>query len=302
MDSSPSFDAIIVGGSYAGLSAAMSLGRSLRRTLIIDGGRPCNRQTPHSHNLITQDGVAPAAISALAKAQTLAYTSVEFKEGLVVGAMRTEEGFVVSTNDDDSFHCRKLIFATGIKDELPQLPGFAECWGITAIHCPYCHGYEVRGLPTGILGNGDYAYHMSMMVRNLTEDLTVFTGGPSTLSQDQTEGLARQGILINEQRVTAINHEAGQIQSLELEGAPPSSLAALYAYVPFQQSSPLPAQLGCALTEQGYLELNMFAETTSPGVYACGDNMTMFRSVAQAIASGSTAGAMVNRALVMEDF
>ncbi|HRQ88739.1 MAG TPA: NAD(P)/FAD-dependent oxidoreductase [Bacteroidia bacterium] len=139
-------DAIIVGGSYAGLSAALALGRALRSVLVIDGGSPCNRQTPYSHNFITQDGENPKAIVEKAKVQVSNYGTVSFLDDLAVDGRRTEGGFAITTKTKGEFHARKLIFATGLRNIMPAIEGYADCWGISVIHCPYCHGYEYRNL------------------------------------------------------------------------------------------------------------------------------------------------------------
>src|SRR6478736_6055187 len=152
------FDVIIIGGSYSGLSASMSLGRSLRQVLIIDSGLPCNRQTPHSHNFITQDGEKPAVISAKAKLQVDLYKTVHFYNGLAVKAIKKENGFEVSTESGEVFNSRKILFASGVKDLFPEIKGFADCWGISVLHCPYCHGYEVKNEKTAIIANGEMAY------------------------------------------------------------------------------------------------------------------------------------------------
>src|SRR5690606_408454 len=136
------FDVIIIGGSYAGLSSAMTLGRALRNVLMIDSGKPCNRQTPHSHNFITQDGEEPGTIAEKAKAQVLKYDTVKFLNDLAVSGKKTENGFVIATETGKEFATKKLVFATGVKDIMPGIKGFSECWGISVIHCPYCHGYE----------------------------------------------------------------------------------------------------------------------------------------------------------------
>jgi len=131
----PDFDVVIIGGSYAGLSAAMALGRAVRRVLILDSGQPCNRQTPHSHNLITQDGATPAHITAVAKEQVLAYPTVRFQAGTATAVMGESNSFVVETAAGEQFRARKILFATGVRDLLPAIPGFAESWGISVIHC-----------------------------------------------------------------------------------------------------------------------------------------------------------------------
>jgi len=157
-------DVIIVGGSYAGLSAAMALGRAMRKVLIIDGGKPANRFTPHSHNFITHDGRTPGEIAEMARKQVDAYPSIKRIDGFVVSAEKVNHEFVVHLGSGQTYTSRKLIFATGIIDQMPDIPGFSECWGKSVLHCPYCHGYEVRDEATGILGNGDYGYEFSGLI------------------------------------------------------------------------------------------------------------------------------------------
>jgi thioredoxin reductase len=137
MEKNSAYDVVVVGGSYAGLSAGMALGRSIRKVLIVDSGKPCNAQTPHSHNFITQDGAKPAEIAAQAKAQVLQYPTVHFLTDLVVSVSGADHQFVVNTAENGQFTAKKLLFATGIKDLLPEIPGLAACWGISVIHCPY---------------------------------------------------------------------------------------------------------------------------------------------------------------------
>ena len=302
MENKKDFDVIIIGGSYSGLSAAMSLGRSLRKVLIIDGGKPCNRQTPHSHNFITQDGEEPAVIAQKAKSQVMKYETVSFFEGLAATARKVENGFVLGTESGENFSARKLIFATGIKDLMPEISGFSECWGISVIHCPYCHGYEFRGRNTGILANGEKAFHLSSLVKNLTDKVTVLTSGKADFNEEQRLKLKSENIPVIETTVTQIDHDKGHLKGLVLENGEQLKLDALYASIPFVQHSSIPASLGCEISEMGYLKVNEFQKTTVEGIFACGDNCTMMRSVAASVASGNLAGAMVNMELVKEIF
>jgi thioredoxin reductase len=184
MADSNTFEVIIIGGSYSGLSAAMSLGRSLRKVMIIDSGKPCNRQTPHSHNFLTQDGETPAAISQKAKNQVMDYPTVSFHEGLAIKAHKTGNDFEVITETGEKFTSKKLIFATGLKDIMPEIDGFADCWGISILHCPYCHGYEARDTKTAILANEDSGFHYAQLLSNWTKDLALFTDGISILTAE----------------------------------------------------------------------------------------------------------------------
>src|SRR5690606_13835713 len=185
MTDNNNFDVIIIGGSYAGLSAAMALRRSLRRVLIIDGGAPCNKQPPHSHNFLTQDGEEPAIIAEKGKIQVLNYNTVQFLEGFAVSGKKTGDGFVVTTRKGEEFNAKKLVFATGIKDIMADIPGFSESWGITLIHCPYCHGYEFRSKKTAIMANGERAFHVASLVNNLTDKLTILTSGKADFNEVQ---------------------------------------------------------------------------------------------------------------------
>lgn len=302
MEENKNYDVVIIGGSYAGLSAAMGLGRAIRKTLVIDSGKPCNAQTPHSHNLITQDGVAPAVIAAAARTQVSAYPTVDFLAGKAVDISGEDLNFVVKTEDGRSINTKKIIFATGVKDIMPAIPGFAECWGISVIHCPYCHGYEYKGEHTGILMNGEMAADMAELIDNWTDKLTVFTNGTSTIPAARAEKLKAHGIKITEEKISSFVHHAGQLEKVEFSDGSFVQLDAIYARPPFVQHSDLPAQLGCGLTEMGHLIADDFKKTTVPGIYAAGDNITMFRSVAAAIAGGSMAAAAINHEMIAEKF
>lgn len=296
------FEVIIIGGSYSGLSAGMALGRSLRKVLIIDSGKPCNAQTPQSHNFITHDGETPRAIAAKAKEQVAKYPTIEFYSGLAIGGIKTDSGFEITTETGESFTAEKLLFATGVRDLMPAIKGADACWGISMIHCPYCHGYEVRSEKTGILANGEMAFEFSKLVRNWTEALTLFTNGKSTLTAEQTSKLKEHGINLVEKEIEAFQHTDGYIEEVQFKDGSTVKLKAMYAKLPFVQHSDIPEQLGCELTEHGFIRIDEFQRTSVPGIYACGDNVTQMRSVSSAVATGTLAGAILNRELIDEAF
>lgn len=296
------FDVIVTGGSYAGLSAAMSLGRALRKVLVIDSGKPCNRQTPHSHNFLTRDGQTPKEIATLAKEQVAKYSTVTFYEGLAVSGTAIEAGFEITTQGGHVFTAKKLVFATGVRDLMPDLKGFAECWGISVIHCPYCHGYEVHHEKTGVLANGDLAFEYVKLISNWTQDLTLFTNGRSTLTAEQTEKIGSHNIQIVEKEIDHFEQQDGRIRQLVFKDQSVFPLKAIYHKPAFEQHCDIPVALGCELTEQGLLKVDAFQKTNVPGIYACGDNTIAMRSVANAVAAGSFAGAALNRELVDDSF
>lgn len=296
------FDIIIIGGSYSGLSAGMALGRALKKVLIIDSGKPCNAQTPFSHNFLTQDGKTPQEIAQIGRSQLEKYDSVRFFNGLASRGLRTEQGFEIVVESGETFKAAKLIFATGIKDLMPAIDGFADCWGISAIHCPYCHGYEVRNQKTGILGNGLTGFELSALISNWTSDLILFTNGQSTLSKEQMELLDRKEIMVVEKEIERLEHQNGNIEQLIFKDQTHAVIKAIYSRNPFEQHCRIPATLGCELTEEGYLMTDQFQQTSVAGVFACGDNTTRLRSVANAIAMGTIAGATASNQMIFEQF
>ncbi len=302
MTDDKNFDVIVIGGSYAGLSSAMALGRSLRNTLIIDNGKPCNIQTPHSHNFLTQDGKTPKEISTIAKQQVEKYETVKFYYGLATIGTKTENGFEIVCNNGDKFTSKKLIFATGIKDTMPDIKGFAECWGISVIHCPYCHGYEFRKKATGIFADGARGLHLASLVNNLSDNVTLLTNGKADFNDEQIFKLKKHNIEIIETTIAEIEHKNGNIKQVIFSDGTKKSFDALYASLPFTQHSDIPVSLGCELTEHGYIKVSSFQETNISGVFACGDNTNMMRSVANAVYSGNLTGAVVNGKLVEEKF
>lgn len=296
------FDVIIIGGSYSGLSAAMALGRALRNVLIIDSGKPCNRQTPHSHNFLTQDGKTPKEIATLARQQVLLYDTVDFFSSLATNASKTENGFEIQTSSGNIFTAKKLIFATGIIDEMPNIKGLPECWGISVLHCPYCHGYEVKTEITGILGNGEYGFEFSKLISNWTKNLTLFTNGKSILTVEQSTILEKHQIKTVETEIAELEHINGQLQSIIFKDGSKKTVKTIYTRLPFEQHCPIPKQLGCELAEYGYIKIDNFHKTTVNGIFACGDNVSRMRTVANAVSMGTTTGMTVNKELVENNF
>ncbi|MBD3906709.1 NAD(P)/FAD-dependent oxidoreductase [Chryseobacterium sp. Ch-15] len=296
------YEVIIIGGSYSGLSAAMALGRSLRKTLVIDSGKPCNEQTPHSHNFLTQDGKTPKEITESAKMQVSDYETVHFHQGKVVDAKKTETSFEIITEKGEKFHSKKLIIATGITDEIPNIKGFKESWGISLIHCPYCHGYEYKGKKTAIIANGDKAVHISSLVKNLTEDVTIITRGNANFTDEQLEKLRRNNIQIIESEISELKHQNGIVESIIFSDQSEMQFDAVYGAFPFHQHSEIPKNLGCEFTEFGHIKTDQFQKTNVPGLFVCGDNSSMMRSVSNAVMTGNVAGAMVNMELVTDCF
>lgn len=292
-----SYEVIIIGGSNAGMSAAMTLGRSLREVLIIDNGRPCNRQTPHSHNFLTRDGATPAFLSAVAREQVLAYPTVQWLEETVSNVEVIDNGVLVNSADGRQFHARKLLLSTGVLDEMLPIPGFSACWGISALHCPYCHGYEVRKEELAVLSNGEMAMEFTQLIRQWSKRVQLITNGDTLLSPEQLAQLEKAGIPVNSSPVKEIFHKEGYLYQIQLEDGSLIPLKAIFARIRFSQS-PLVQQLKLTLNEHGYIMVNPFQQTSLHQVFAAGDCTTPMRSISTAVAQGTMAGAAINKFLL----
>ena len=230
------------------------------------------------------------------------YATGDLLGGLVSTGAKRGDGFDVQTEAGELFKAPKLVFATGIKDMMPPIAGFADCWGISVLHCPYCHGYEVRHQKTGILANGDAGLELSSLISNWTKDLTLYTNGQSTLTKEQEEKLHRHKIPIVETEVERLEHKNGSIENIVFKDGSKTPLKALYARLSFEQHSLLPQALGCEITDEGFIKIDASQKTTVAGVFACGDNVSRMRTVANAVSMGTATGLMLNRELIEEAF
>ncbi|MBL4677092.1 MAG: NAD(P)/FAD-dependent oxidoreductase [Mucilaginibacter sp.] len=295
-------DIVIIGGSYAGLSAAMSLGRSLRNVVVVDNHDPCNKTVSNSHNFLTHDGAEPAAIALTARQQVLQYSSVNLLSDTVTQVIKKNDLFEVLLKDGKPLTARKLIFASGIKDIIPVIPGFSECWPKSIIHCPYCHGYEERGKILAVIANGDEGFEYIKLISNWSKYLTVFTNGPADFNDEQVAKLRKHKIAIIESPIVSLQHTNGNVNHIILQNGNDIPAEFIFYKPAFVQKSDIPKQLGCEFTKTGHLQTNMFGETTVPGIFAVGDNCSPMRSVANAVATGSFTGAYLNKLLGDEDF
>ncbi|MDQ0637463.1 thioredoxin reductase [Pedobacter sp. W3I1] len=296
------FDVIIIGGSYAGLSAALTLGRATRNVLVIDAGKPCNRQTPHSHNFLTHDGDQPADITKAAKAEVLKYPTVRFLEEKAISARQIDGGFNIDVENAGSFAARKLLLATGLKDVLPDINGLAECWAISAVHCPYCHGYEIRNEKIGLLMNGDHAFEMAKNLHLWNKDLTILTNGKSQLSAEQTEKLRSKSITIREDEIIELLHNNGHLEDVVFKNGEKLALKAIYVKPDVEQHFNFDKQLGFELTDLKTIKVDEQQQSTAKGVYAAGDCATLFRSLSIITAAGTMAAVAMNKEMISEEF
>jgi thioredoxin reductase len=294
------YDAVVVGGSWAGLAAAMQLARARRRVLVVDAGMPRNRFAHAAHGFLGQDGRAPAAIMETARAEVLAYPTAEFRRGKVASAREEDGGFVLGLADGGELRARRLVLATGVVDELPEVPGLRERWGRTVLHCPYCHGYEVADGRLGVLATSELSMHQALLIPDWSADVTLFTNGAFAPDAEQRAALEARGVRVEERRVDALVGDAPALAGVRLQGGEVVPLDALFTAPRTRMASPLAEQLGCAFDEgmQGpVIRTDAFKETTVPGVFAAGDAARMQHNATLAAADGVLAGVGAHRTL-----
>ncbi|MBM7841417.1 NAD(P)/FAD-dependent oxidoreductase [Herpetosiphon giganteus] len=298
-------DVIIVGGSVAGLSAALVLGRARRTVVMLDSQQPRNAQSPGVHNFLSRDGILPAELRQIGRDQLKPYPSVEVRFATAEHAQAIDGGFVVTLDDGSELRSRKLLIASGVIDELPLIEGMAELWGSSVFHCPYCHGWEVRDQPLAVLvSDADRLFHVATLLQNWSSDLVVCTNGEAQLSPEQRQILAKLNLPIREDRLVGIEQANGQLTHLIFDQGEPLARSGLLIGVPQRQRSQLPAQLGCEVSDNpqmpNLIKVQMLGQTSVPGVYAAGDATAGMQQAINAAAGGAMAGAGINHELIQD--
>jgi thioredoxin reductase len=268
------YDCIVVGGGAAGLSSALVLGRARKRTLLVDAGEPSNLPAHAIGGLLGQPERSPADFYAQGRAQLEPHTSVELHDDEVTKARRANGHFELELASGAKHETRRIILATGMEYRRPQIPGLEPLWGDSVFHCPFCHGWEVRDQPLAVLADPEKAEHLMHMLPNWSDDIVV-------LDPDRP--------------IKRLVAEDGKLKAIEFEDGVTLPRAGLLVGVTFQQRSDLHEQLGATTTEHGFLTVDATLATTAPGVYAAGDVTGQAQAVANAIASGFMAAAVIVR-------
>ncbi|WEX07686.1 NAD(P)/FAD-dependent oxidoreductase [Chelativorans sp. AA-79] len=294
------FDVLIVGGSFAGQAAALQLGRARRRVLLVDAGRPRNRFAHASHGFLGQDGQPPSAIIATAAQQLAAYGTVERYEGEAVDAAPVDQGFRVSLTNGREEVAKRLILATGVRDILPALPGLQERWGISVLHCPYCHGYELDQRPLGVLVSGDTALHQAMLVPDWGPT-TLFTQGIFVPTPDQQAGLAARGVTIEPTPVAELLGASPALEAVRLADGRTVELCGLFVAPQTVPASDLAERLGCAFKDGPtgpFIAVDGRQQTSVPGAFAAGDAASPMANATLAAAAGVMAAGGAHHSLI----
>ena len=293
-------DAIIVGGSFAGLSAAMYIARARRSVCIIDTGSPRNRFAAHSHGFFAQDGSEPGTMLATARSQVAAYPTATFIEGEALSAARDSDGFSVKLATGEVLEGATSVLAFGISDELPAIPGLAERWGSSVLHCPYCHGYEFSGQRLGVLSVSPMSLHQAMLIPEWGPT-TLYLNGDAEPDQATLVRLRERGVFIEPAPVRALHGDGARLSSIELADGRMSAVGALYLSPHTRLNSEIAQQLGCEMDEGPFgsvIRTDATKMTTVSGVYAAGDITRSAHNVTWASADGVMAGMAVHRSLI----
>jgi thioredoxin reductase len=294
-------DVVIIGGSSAGLSAALILGRSLRDVVVIDDHKPCNRFSHASHGFLTRDGTPPSELIQIAYDQLECYPTVARKTATALHIEKNAAGFEITSSDGSKLQARIVLLATGLHDELPPLDGIEGLWGKSVFHCPYCDGYEVRGKAIAVYGVDEAAMHLVLLIRNLTDKLTLCAADSWKLTVAQRERLTRYGIDVVEQPIIALESKDTLIRAVRFADGTSLRCDALFIRPKSAHRTTFAHDLGCKVNEHNVVQVDLRGRTSVQGVYAAGDLSSPMRSVAIAVAQGAAAGYGINADLNKED-
>lgn len=294
------YDAIVIGGSFAGLSAATYIARARRSVCIVDAGAPRNRFATHSHGLLAQDGSDPGAMLATARQQVAAYPTTTFIDGKAIRASGEIGAFSVGLESGDVVEGARLVLAYGISDELPDLPGLKERWGKSVIHCPYCHGFEFSDQRLGVLSISPMSVHQAMLIAEWGPT-TLYLNGEANPDDNALAELDKRGVAIEPRPIKALHGDGTALSAIEFADGRTAPVDALYLAVRSRPNSDIAQQLGCEMEEVPFgsiIRTDAQKNTTVPGVYAAGDIARGMQSATFASADGVMAGVAAHQSLV----
>lgn len=293
-------DVIIIGGSFAGLTAASHLARARRRITILDTGAPRNRFAAAAHNVLGFDGASPIEIREKALANVLAYPTARHVEAEATGIGGVRDDFVIRTLDGGVLNARRVLLAYGVRDIFPDISGFAECWGRTVIHCPYCHGYEVAGGRMGLLYSGPNSLHATVLLKEWARELTLLTNGHELTDADRAT-VTRRGVALNEGRVSAFLHENGHLRAVRFDDGSELAMDAILAHPRITPSARLHDDIGIVTMDAPlgpYIRVDDEGHTSVAGIFAAGDLAGPRHAINMATYSGTLAGVGLHRSLL----
>ena len=296
------YDVVIVGAGPAGLSAGLILGRCRRAVLICDTGKPRNAASRGMHGYLTRDGISPQEFLATGRRELERYDTVQLRDVGAADAVCNEQGrFTVTLDDGSIVTSRKLLIATGVCDNLPEIDGIHELYGRSVFHCPYCDGWEVGDQPIAIYGSGSRGVGLSLELTAWSRDLVLCTDGPAEIDEHDRARLERNGIAIREERVTGLAGRDGILERIVFETGEPLARRAMFFTTGQFQRSRLAIRLGCEINDKGTVRTGRYESTHLPGLFVAGDASRAVQWVIVAAAEGAEAAFAINTDLIKED-
>jgi thioredoxin reductase len=292
-------DVGIIGGGPAGMNAALVLGRARKSVIVIDEGRPRNRVTRETHGFLTRDGVSPSEFRRIAREQIRAYPSVRFVEDAAAAITGSDGDFRIATAHGTTYRCKKLLFATGMKDIPLDIAGLSDVYGRSAFVCPYCDGWELRDQPLVLIHKGARALHAAKTMAGWTELYVICTNGPDEMTEEQREELRRHNVPVFQSPILRIESDGeGIVQQVVLEDGTILRCRGIFFGPKLAAGTDLPQALGCRTTDSGMVVADPFGRTNVPGVYSAGDAATEMYQAITAASTGALAGVGINSELL----
>lgn len=295
-------DVLIVGGGPAGLNAALVLGRALKRVVLVDSGRPRNAVSRGVNGFLSRDGIDPHELRRSGRDELARYEGVELREGKVSEVRRAGRTFEAALDDGTRIEARKLLLATGLEIDFPDVEGLAELYGRGVFDCPYCDGWDLRDAPIAVLCPGRKGHGFALELLGWSRDVVLLTGGPSGLGKAERQVLDRHGVRLIEDPVARVEGGAEGLERILFSHGGAIERRGLFFCPDERRISPLAMKLGCELTERGDADASEYGRTNVPGVFVAGDASRRVHFAIVAAAEGAMAGFAINNELINEDF